>query len=174
MPPVTRLGKGTVSLRMQWWPREGMLKRRTRVLFRTWVLKYIQLIWSDGYLFSRKRGGCSYTVGHGRTCRSKDGETKCTWVRDWEEGWVSSEKGSGLMKERRRTRGNWKLGDQLAVIPLRRKQDYFDGYVLKTNRLNRLINVIQNYGTFKHYPNRYCVRLVLFFGETEVRKVVER
>lgn len=26
------------------------------------------------------------------------------------------------------------VSDQLAVIPLRRKQDYFDGYVLKTNK----------------------------------------
>ena len=26
------------------------------------------------------------------------------------------------------------VSDQLAVIPLRREQDYFDGYVLKTNK----------------------------------------
>ena len=62
--------------------------------FRTWVLKYILLMWSDGYLFSRKRGFCSYIVGHERTCRSKDGEIKGAWLRNWEEGQISSEKGS--------------------------------------------------------------------------------
>lgn len=127
-------------------------------------------------MFGRKRGCCSYIVGHGRACRSKDGETKCTWLKELRGGVNKFREGKWPNEEEEKDEGQLKtVNDQLAVIPLRREQDYSDGYVLKTNKLklNRLINVIQNYGTFKHYPNRYCNRLVFLFGETEVRKVVK-
>lgn len=78
-------------------------------------------------LHSRARKNMQKQRWRNKVCLTKELRGGVNKFREGKQPNEEEEKDEGQLKT---------VSDQLAVIPLRREQDYFDGYVLNKLRLN--------------------------------------